>query len=136
MIAGFDKNFNRPSFANFDLFLNNDGKIEWECNYFKENFDGVSIFTFAQDSEIKSYIEGIDEYFEEEILNYWGDMLDILLNDLFEEIKNNKFDKNIINDIKIKFESFKDKSESYKIMLGQEIDELKNKNNEYLRSII
>lgn len=98
VIAGFDKEFNRPSFVNFNLFFNNNGKIEWKCNYLEENYDGVSILTFAQDDEIKAFIEGIDKYFENELINYWRDMINILFNDLFESIsKNNSFNEDLIN---------------------------------------
>lgn len=98
VITGFDKEFNRPSYIHICLLVNNNGKIEYKCLDFVENYDGVAIISFAQDDEINTYIYGIHPEFEITIINYWQDQLHDCFSDFYEFlVESGKFDGRNVN---------------------------------------
>ena len=83
VVAGFDKQYKRPTFFHIGLMVNNRGTIEYTILDHEENFDDNCIISFAQDDEINTFLRGINAELELSIINYFKSMLDSYLEDLY-----------------------------------------------------
>ena len=90
VIAGFNEQDMFPSIINFNLCVNNNGKIEIvDCEKLL-NYNGNGIFPFAQKDVINTFLTGIDLNMGDTIVNYFNNFLNKYLNELRTELNSNK----------------------------------------------
>ena len=137
VITGFDKEFNRPSYIHFNLLVNNNGKIEYKCQDFVENYDGAAIISFAQDDEINTYIYGIHPEFEISIINYLQDQLRVCFNDFYNVlVESGEFNDTVLNQIRVYKELFENDFLQYELNFINKLDEWEIENYHSILSII
>ena len=137
VIAGFNEKDMFPSIVNFNLIMNNNGKIEIDDYNELFNFNGNKIMPFAQQDVINTFLKGINSNMSNAIVNYFNNYIDKYLEELRIEFNSdNKIKKEShqsINEVLNKFDKTNDKRASD---FEKDIDNLKkNFYNEMLESI-
>ena len=137
VIAGFNEKDMFPSIVNFNLIMNNNGKIEIDDYNELFNFNGNKIMPFAQQDVINTFLKGINSNMSNAIVNYFNNYIDKYLEELRIEFNSdNKIKKEShqsINEVLNKFDKTNDKRASD---FEKDIDNLKkNFYNEILESI-
>ncbi len=94
VIAGFNTHDLFPSVVNFNLCLNNNGKIEITDYEELINYGGSAIFPFAQKEVINTFLTGIDSTMENAIADAFSNLFDKHIEKLRLDFNSNKEIKN------------------------------------------
>ena len=133
VVAGFDKQYKRPTFFHIGLMVNNDGKIEYSILDYEKNFDGNCIISFAQDDEINTFLKGINSELELSIIIYFKSMLDSYLEDFYLKLYfSNDFEDETLKKIKKCKDSLKEDFIVYEKNFVDNINTWKNDNYNFL----
>ncbi len=125
VIAGFSEDDLFPSFSSFEIFLNNQGKIEYFMLDSKINYSFSCIAPFAQRDVIDTFLTGSSVMVKEVWGYYLVEFFDVYIDLIIELIdSNDNLDESLrvdlINDIK----RIKDSNEFYELGLNYFFDNL------------
>lgn len=136
VIAGFDMGYNHPSYVHFKLIVNISGNIEYELIGFEENIHKTRILSFADDDEIKMFLEGIHPDLDELNCEYIKNFLDDYLLNLIEFFENYAdFNQDVIDKLKKEYLNFKELSIFYSNNYFEMLNDFKNNRKQSISSV-
>lgn len=123
IIAGFDEKSEYPSYIRFKLILKSDNQVVYEIINHETNIQKAVIFSFADDGEVKIFLNGIDLELEEFIYGFFEFTLNVYLNNFRDFlIDSGKFDVDAILDLNNLVNEFNKDNILYVVDLRNEIN--------------